>query len=237
MVKQAVHVAGQRPAVGQQVMGEQHRLRPLHVGVAGQVDVGRLPGSLGQHVLERHDLLGHADERATAPQAQRRGDLVVAAAPGVQLGPDVADQLGDPALDRGVDVLVARCEHKGARLELLLHDVEGLHQRGHLAVAEDARLAEALDVRARAGQVVAGQRPVERQAHSECRHGVGHAGRDPTLPERQCSPLTSPASAGGGASTPVRAPGPWRADHVATPRPHSRTNPSASACRKLSDAS
>ena len=112
--------------------------------------------------------------------------------PVCSLAPDVADQLGDAPLDGGVDVLVAGGEDEGARRELLLHDVEGLHQGGHLAVGEDARLAEALDVRARSGQVVVGQHPVEGQADGERRHGVRHAGRDPTLPERQCSPLTSP---------------------------------------------
>ena len=232
-----VDVAGQRPAVRQQVVGQQHRLRPLHVRVAGQVDVGGLPGPLGQRVLERHDLLGHADERAAAPQAQRRGHLVVAAPPGVQLGPDVAHQLGDAPFDGGVDVLVTGGEDELARGELLLHDVEGLHQGGHLAVGEDARLAQALDVRPRAGQVVVGQHPVEGQADGERGHGVGHAGRDASLPERQCSPLTSPACSGATAPAPACAPGPWRADHVATPRPHRRTNPSASACRKVSDAS
>ena len=40
---QAVDVPGQRPAVGQQVVGQQDRLGPLEVRVAGQVGVARLP--------------------------------------------------------------------------------------------------------------------------------------------------------------------------------------------------
>ena len=43
-VEQAVDVAGQRPDVGQQVVGEQDRLGPLQVGVARQVGVA---GGLG----------------------------------------------------------------------------------------------------------------------------------------------------------------------------------------------
>ena len=128
MVSEPVDVAGQRPAVREQVVGQQHRLRPLHVGVPGQVDAVGLPRPLGQRVLQRHDLLGHGDERAATPQAQRRGHLVVAAAPGVQLGPDVAHQLRDPSFDGGVDVLVTGGEDELARGELLLHDVERLHQ-------------------------------------------------------------------------------------------------------------
>ncbi len=43
-VDQAVDVAGEGPAVGQQMVGQQDRLGPLEVGVAGQVDVLRLLG-------------------------------------------------------------------------------------------------------------------------------------------------------------------------------------------------
>ena len=108
----------------QQVVRQQHRLCPLHVRVAGQVHVRRLAGPLRQHVLERHDLFGHADQGAPAPEAQCSGHLVVAAASRVDLGADVADQLGDAPLYGGMDVLVARREHEGVLLELLFDDVE-----------------------------------------------------------------------------------------------------------------
>ena len=45
-------------------------------------------------------------------QAQRGGDLVVAAAAGVQLRAGGSRELGDAALDRGVDVFVAGPEHE-----------------------------------------------------------------------------------------------------------------------------
>ena len=156
-------------------MRQQHRLRPLHVRVAGKVDTVRLACPFGQCVLQGHDLLGHADEGPAAPEAQRRGHLVVAAAPGVQFGTHVASQLRDAAFDGRVHVLVTGREDEGVRGELLLHDVERLNQGGDLAVAEDARLAEALDVRPRAGQVVVGQHAVEGQADRERGHGVRHA--------------------------------------------------------------
>ena len=158
---QAVDVAGQRPAVREQVVGQQHRLRPLHVRVARKVDVAGLAGPLRQHFLEGHDLLRHRDQRAPAPQAEVRGDLVVAAAARVQLRADLARHLGHAPLDSSVDVLVARRERELAVGELLLDDVERIDERAHLAVGDDPGLAEPLDVRARAGEVVPRQLLVE----------------------------------------------------------------------------
>ena len=187
-----VDVAGERPPVRQQVVRQQHGLGPLQVGVAGEVHVGRLPRPLGEHVLERHDLLGHAHEGAPAPQPQRGGDLVVAAPTRVDLGTDVADQLGDASLDGGVHVLVTRGEHEDLRRELLFDHVERVDEGGHLAVGQDPRLAESLDVGARADEVVVRQHPVEGQADRELRHGVRHARRDATLPQRHDPPLPAP---------------------------------------------
>ncbi len=226
--QEPVDVAGQGPTVGQEVMGQEHRLRPLQVGVPGQVDVGGLAGTLGQDVLEGHHLADQADQGTPAPQAQVGGDLVVAAAPGVELGADFAGQLGDPALDGRVDVLVARLEDEDAGGDLLLDQVQGVQEVGHLAVRQDADLPEPLHVGPRAGQIVGGQHLVEGQADREVGHGVGHPRRDAALPQGHDDP-SFPA--------PDSDPGPCRADQVATPSPHSRTNPSASAWRKESEAS
>ena len=54
--QQPVDVAGQRPPVGQQVVGQQHRLGPLQVGVAREVGVAGLVGPGEQDLLEGDDL-------------------------------------------------------------------------------------------------------------------------------------------------------------------------------------
>ncbi len=174
------------------------------------------------------------DEGAPAPQAQVGRHLVVAAAPGVQLGPDVAGQLGDPALDRRVDVLVPGRVGEHAGGELLLDQIERIDERAHLAVAQDPDLAQPLHVGPRAHQVVEGQDLVVGQADRELGHGIGHARCDAALPQRHDAP--APRSVPLGAPVPS-APGPWRDDQVATPRPHRRTKPSASWWRKVSVAS
>ena len=87
-VEQAIDVAGQRPAVGEEVVGEQHRLGPLEVGVAGQVRSSPAASArASEHVLQGDDRAGRrSSELALAPQAEVGRDLVVAAAAGVQLG-------------------------------------------------------------------------------------------------------------------------------------------------------
>ena len=111
----AVDVAGQRPEVREQVVREQHGLGALQVRVAGQRDLGRLPRALQQHALQLVDPRRDRPALAAQVEAHVERDLVVAAATGVQLGTDRARDLGDPPLDRGVDVLVARRERERRR--------------------------------------------------------------------------------------------------------------------------
>ena len=132
--------------MGQEVVGEQHGLGPLEVGVAGQVGVSGRFRSRQQDVLQGDGQPGDLDELALAPQAQVGGDLVVAAAGGVQLGAGGAGELGDPALDGGVDVLVALDEAERAAGHLLLRPVERGQHGGDLVVVEQAGPREPADV-------------------------------------------------------------------------------------------
>ena len=123
-VAPAVEIAAERPEVREQMVREQHRLRPLEVRVAGEVHVGGFLGPAQQHRLELVDARRLHPALAAQVQAQIERDLVVAAAAGVQLGAGRARDLGDAALDRGVDVLVGGRERERARRELLLDAAE-----------------------------------------------------------------------------------------------------------------
>ena len=90
-VAPAVDVAGERPEVREEVVREQHRLGALQVRVPGEVDVVR-PGrrTSTQHLLQPVHVRGDVGALAAHEQPQGGGDLVVAAAAGVELGAGVA---------------------------------------------------------------------------------------------------------------------------------------------------
>ena len=228
-VEQAVDVARQRPRVGEQMMGERHRLGPLHVRVARQLDVGghRRLGPIVQDLLQLDDPAGDLEQGALGEQPHVGGDLVVAAASGVELGPGRTRQLGDPPLDRGVHVLVTRTELEGALGELLLHAVERGQHDADLVVGHHPGALEAAHVGARAREVVGCESEVEAEARGEGDELLGRLGTEPALPQRHWRSSRRRGS-------PLRA---WRAAQVSTPRPQSRTKPSEWSWRKRSAAS
>ena len=119
-------VTTERPGVREQVVREQHRLGVLQVRVARARRRRRRPPRPGVTSTRCNPSSAATSSRAGAlgPEPQVGRDLVVATPPGVQLGAGVAGQLGDPPLDRGVDVLVRGREHERVGGELGLDRVE-----------------------------------------------------------------------------------------------------------------
>ena len=68
--QQAVDVARQRPAVGEQVMGEQDGLGALQVRVPGEIGIRRLHGAVQQHALELEHGRRDGEQLAARVQAQ-----------------------------------------------------------------------------------------------------------------------------------------------------------------------
>ena len=133
---------------------------------------------------------------ALAPhvEAEIERDLVVAAAPRVQLGAGRARDLGDAALDRGVDVLVGRGERERAFVQLQLDAVERGEDDRPLLVGEEPDVREHRDVGARADEVVGREPAVERQADREGEQLVGRTFAEPAVPERLAGAYAAPSS-------------------------------------------
>ena len=106
--------------------------------------------------------------------ADEGGDLVVAAAPGAQTAPQiVTGTLDEAALQGGVNVLVGGLRDEDAGDDVGLETLQGLQHAGQLARIQQTGLCQGAGVGPGAGDVVAGQAPVEVGAHRQGRQRVG----------------------------------------------------------------
>ena len=128
--------------VREKVMGEEHRLGPLQVRVAGHGRLAVLLRLLEQSRLHRGERGVELAEHLADVQALVEGDLIVAGAPGVQLAAHRAGQLDQPALDIHVDVFELRAEREAPALELGPHGVESLLDGPALRRVDQARPLE-----------------------------------------------------------------------------------------------
>ena len=179
-------------------MSEQHRLRALHVRVAGEHCVRVRFCEVEQRRLRRAQALRDAVNLVAQPQSQRRRHLIVAASARVEPAPRVAYEFDEARLDERVNVL------RRLVVEELLAALRGPRDertqpvgnlRG-LFVADDARRAKALAVREAAAHVRLEQPPVEAERAVEAREArVGLTAEAPApkifrLTHRFSSPTT-----------------------------------------------
>ena len=160
---EAARVAPEHPEVREQVVREVDRLGALEVRVAGHRPVQVALGELHEHALEVLRACSSVSQRVRAREHRHvGGDLVVARARGVQLAADRADDLGQPPLDRHVDVLVvvARTGTRPSSSSASTR-VEPAEQRVAVGVADDPGRGEHRRVRARLLDVVGPEPPVE----------------------------------------------------------------------------
>ena len=180
--EQARHVALQHLDVGEEVVAERHRLRDLKVGEARHDGVGMLLGAGDQHRLQADDRLGSFPAGAPHPQPEVGRDLIVARTGGVEAPGGGADQLGQAAFDRHVDVLERKVARRAVAFELGLDGVEPGEDRRRIIGADDALVAQHGGVGARSGKILAPHPPVDRQRGVDRLHDLGRAGGEAAAP-------------------------------------------------------
>ena len=175
-------------------MTEVDRLGALQMRVAGHRPVGVC---LREREQARHQRPRQRPRALAAPldeQGEVGGDLVVAGAARVQLAANRADDLGQPALDRHVDVLVVGAELELARLELGRDRVEAVEQGRELRVVDDAGAVQPGYVRAGARHVLGPEPAVVAERRVQAREQrigrsleASHCGLTiGSAPERSC---------------------------------------------------
>jgi hypothetical protein len=129
-VGEARGVAPEHLHIGHQVVAEGDWLGGLQVGEAGHQRLGVGLGLGQQRPLQAAQLLQRAVAGLTHPQTEVEGDLVVAAASGVQPPRHRSDQLGEPGLHVHVDVLEFVAEREGALGHLAADHLQALLDGG-----------------------------------------------------------------------------------------------------------
>ena len=142
------------------MVGEEHGLGPLKMGVAGDHRLGMPSPQLDQGTLEVAHLAFEQDDLVPEPQPDVEGDLVVARAGGVELrgGRHAAGQL---RLDVHVDVLQLRLPLEGSRLDFGAQGVQTGDDLLPFLAGEHPDRLQHRGVGGRAEEVVAPEPPVE----------------------------------------------------------------------------
>ena len=127
----------------------------------------------------------------------------------MELGPGFAGDLGDPSLDDRVDVLILGQDLDGSLMDLRRHHLERSVELRALLRRQDASGDQSVNVRMASRDVISRQIDVVVDRHRQGGELWCHPGLEAAMPERHAWP-------------------PCLLAQVATPRPHSRTKPSAS---------
>jgi hypothetical protein len=212
----------------QKVVAEGDRLRALEVCVAGHQPV-RVTFCLDR---ERVDDIREEQERfvrrvaAVKPEVQ--GDLVVARPPCVERRAGGRD-LGQPALDRGVDVLVCRREFERALVELSLDSAQPALNGRQLGGGDDICGLEPARVGEAARDVVGVELEVDSERRGEALELGQQPARESAAPQLLrfggyfvsllASPRSRPKSRAWSR--------PWTRADVRRPIPHSLMKPAA----------
>ena len=191
-------IALEHEDVGEQVVGQQHRLGPLQVRVARHRRLAVPLGLRDERALHLDEARVHVVEDLSEIQALIQRDLVVAGAAGVELAAHRPHDLDEAPLHVHVDVLELAPERERAALQLPANPVEPRQQALQLRLGDQLGPRERARPCRAAGQVMGPQPPVEGQRRREGLGGrIGPFGEAPR-------PGLARGRAGGGHEAPAR---------------------------------
>ena len=184
-VLEPLHVAQQRPGVGQQVVAEQDRLGMLQVGAAGHGHPLVRLGLVHQRVDRGEHAAGDDPGVVAQEHPSQRGHLVVAGPAGAELAAELgARALDQAALQGTVHVLIRLRRQVGAGGDVLVQLRQGRKHALEFGVVQQTGLVQHAGVRLGPGDVVAGQPPVKVRGLAQCGEGVRGATGEPAAPQR-----------------------------------------------------
>ena len=167
---QALAVPPPHLVIGQEVVGEQYRLGPLQVGVAGHDDVPVPVRQTHPGQAQVGEIMDEALHLLRQIEAHVQGHLVVPAPGGVELLAHLAEPGGEPGLDGHVDVFQGRVELELFGLDLPADFRKPRHDLVPFRHGDDALPGQHAGVGHGAGDILAGQAPVKAQGGGEILH-------------------------------------------------------------------
>ena len=182
-VSQALDVALQHLDVSEQMVREAHHLGALQVRVPGHGVAAVLAGSPDERLLEVGEREHELAARVLRPAAEVGGDLVVAAAPGLQLGGGRTGNLVQATLDGAVHVLVGRIERERSPTKLIAQRAQAGRDAALLGGAEHPDGMQHPRVRGRARQVLLPETAVDGNARGVLLHQRRRLGPQASVPE------------------------------------------------------
>ena len=164
------------------VVREPHRLRALQVRVTGQHRARVLGGACEQHRAQLKQPRARGERGVAQIQREVGGDLVVAAAPGVQAPGGVANFFAQPRFNVHVDVFERRVKTKRAALDFARNFAQPRDDARHVRRRHQPLRAEHPRVGDGAAQVVPRERAVEGDARAERFHARVGGGGEASAP-------------------------------------------------------
>ena len=134
-------------------MGEQHRLSPLQVGIAGHHHIEVSFPQAYQRALHTTQSRHGVGDGGTGVQTHIQRDLIVAGAAGMQAATGRADQVGQPPLNIHVQVFEVRVPREFALFDLFLHPAQAGDDGVGVFLADDALFGEHGRMGFRAGNI------------------------------------------------------------------------------------